>query len=437
MSASDARPLDASERVVLIDVIRGFALGGVCLSNAYVWFTGRIFMPRERMREMAARSVDAVADFVYGGLISAKFITIFSFLFGLGFAVQLMRAEGRGGSIVPLYARRLAVMLLFGVVHILALWYGDILHAYAILGFALLLFRNTSERKALLWGFALSVLVVPLLTLAETHLPRLWRSPEEMKATMDAAKAHADALSAAAFADLSSDSYAAVLRNNPRLYYFFFLQRPGSFIWQVDIFGKFLLGFYAGRIGLFHDVAKHRTLLRRMLGWGLFVGVLGNGVMLLMRYLFRSGRLPPESAIAAWVLPPVGSMGTLGLSAFYVASVALLFQRERLRRALSVLAPLGRMALTNYLMQSVFGVLIFYGVGFGLIGKVRPILGLAIPAGVVLIELVWSHFWLAHFRFGPVEWLWRSLTYGKAQPMLRARGGASEAAERLPASKAP
>ncbi|UQA56348.1 DUF418 domain-containing protein [Polyangium aurulentum] len=437
MPANDARPVDASERLVLIDVIRGFALWGVCISNAYVWFAGRIFMPRERSRETTARFVDAVADFVYGFLVSAKFITIFSFLFGLGFAVQLMRAEKRGSSIVPLYARRLAVMLLFGVVHILALWYGDILHVYALLGFVLLLFRNASERKLLFWGIALSILAMPLGALAQTLLPRLWNSPEEIKASMEAAKVHADALSAAAFADLSGDSYAAVLRQNPTLYYFFFVQRPGSFIWQVDIFGKFLLGFYAGRVGLFQDVEKHRATFRRMLGWGLFAGVIGNGALFVLRHLLRSGRLSPESAIAAWVQPVAGPMGILGLSAFYVASIALLFQRERLRRALSVLAPLGRMALTNYLMQSVFGVLIFYGVGFGLIGKVRPIMGIVIPASVVLLELVWSRFWLARFRFGPVEWLWRSLTYGKAQPMLRARGGAGEGAEPLPASKAP
>jgi uncharacterized protein len=436
MSASDARPVDASERLVLIDVIRGVALAGVCISNAYIWFAGRVFLPKERLRETTARLVDAIADYAYVSLISGKFITIFSFLFGLGFAVQLMRAEGRGGSITSLYARRLSVMLLFGIVHILALWYGDILHAYALMGFALLLFRRSSERKLLGWGLALSLLSMPVGLFVENILPRLWRSPDETKAIMDAMMAKFVARREATLADLSSDSYFAVLRQNPPLFWMFY-ERPGAIGGHVEIFGKFLLGVYAGRIGIFQDVARHRLLLRRVLWWGLAAGVLGNGISLVMRFLSRSGRLPPDSAIGMWVQPPAGSIGVLGLAAFYVAGIALLFQRERLRRALCALAPLGQMALTNYLLQSVCGVLIFYGVGFGLIGKVRPVMGILIPAGVVMLEFVWSRLWLAHFRFGPMEWLWRSLTYGKAQPMRRARGGEGAAVESLPASKAP
>jgi uncharacterized protein len=430
--------VDAGERLVLIDVIRGFALAGVCISNAYIWFAGRIFMTRDQLRASAVTLADKIVEFAYTFLVSGKFITIFSLLFGLGFAVQLMRAEARQAPIVPLYARRLTVMFALGIAHIFAIWYGDILHLYALLGFVLLLFRNSSERKLLSWGLGLALLAAPLGMALESELPRLWRSPEESKAIMEATSAHFEAMNAAALSDLGGGSYLAVLRQNPKLFWLFFFERPGSLGSHLEIFGKFLLGFYAGRIGLLHDVSRHRRFFRRLLGWGLVVGVTGSAVMLGMRYLTRSGRLSPDSLLPRFILPPAGALGMLGLAVFYVAAIALLFQRDRLRRALSVLAPFGQMAVTNYLLQSVAGVLIFYGVGLGLIAKVGPTVGFAIPLGVVALQIAWSHLWLAHFRFGPVEWVWRSLTYGKAQPMRKpAREAGATAEAPVPASKAP
>jgi uncharacterized protein len=125
----------------------------------------------------------------------------------------------------------------------------------------------------------------------------------------------------------------------------------------------------------------------------------------------------PWLPFALW---PVRQLGEVGLAAFYLTGFTFLFQRSTWQRVLSVLAPVGRMALTNYLSQTVISLFIFYGYGLGLIGTLGPKTIVALPIGIFVLQIGVSHLWLSRFRFGPVEWVWRSLTYGKAQPMRRA-----------------
>jgi uncharacterized protein len=119
------------------------------------------------------------------------------------------------------------------------------------------------------------------------------------------------------------------------------------------------------------------------------------------------------------VVTPVRELGAVGLATFYVTSLALLFQREKWKRVLRVLAPAGRMAVTNYMSQSVLGMVVYSGVGFGLMGKTGPAVTIALTMALFCVQVAWSHWWLARYRFGPVEWVWRSLTYGTAQPMKK------------------
>jgi len=431
-----ARPVGVDERLVLLDVLRGFALGGVFLSNLHVWFSGRIFLPPESMKEAMEGPLNVVTGFVFNFFVFGKFITIFSFLFGLGFALQTGRAEERGAPGGRLYARRLSVMLLLGVAHAVALWYGDILHVYALFGFTLLLFGRLSGRAILATGLVLALLVSPAVGILVEFLPRLGSSPEAVAA---ADQAHAEgwsAFQARAVASLTSDSYLALVRANVDINERMFL-RPAIIGSHVGILGRFLIGAYVGRRRLLHDVAQHRRLFRRLLGWGLVAGVIGSGVKVALRFLaVAGGRIKPDGMLNQLVHRISDEIGALGFAAFYVAAIALLFQRERWRRALSLFAPAGQMALTNYLSQSVLGVLIFCGVGLGLMDKVPGPLNFAIVFVLFSVQIVWSHLWLARFRFGPAEWLWRSLTYGKAQPMRRAARGPEQAARapELPAS---
>jgi uncharacterized protein len=416
---SDSQPVDGGERLALLDALRGFALCGVFISNVVGWFSGRNFLPRAQIEAQMANAslVDSVVRHATMFLVFGKFITIFSFLFGLGFAVQMGRAEQRGASIVPLYVRRLVVMLLLGVTHLFLLWYGDILSSYAVVGFGLLLFRKRADKTLLIWAGIL-VFLAPIALQLYLDLPKMLGSAEAAAAAKEATE-RATALKAQTLEAFSNGTYFEVVIANATYYLQLFI-KPLLMV-MLGLFGRFVLGLLAGRMGLFQNASRHLPLLRKVLLWGLVFGVLGNGTGLVMQQLFLRKVLNPETM--PWLplaFTPIRQLAELGLAAVYVSGFALLFQRASWERRLSVLAPVGRMALTNYLSQTVISVLIFYGYGLGLIGKLGPALCVALTLGIFAVQVVLSHLWLARFRFGPAEWLWRSLTYGKAQPMRRA-----------------
>jgi uncharacterized protein len=416
---TEPRPVDSSERVTLLDMLRGFALCGVFISNVFMWFSGRAFLPKAQLdaaRESASL-LDTVTTYVYMGLVSGKFITIFSFLFGLGFAVQMGRAEARGTSITPLYSRRLAVMLLMGLTHLLLLWYGDILSTYAVLGFGLLLFHKRSDRVLLICA-GLFVLVWPMIGSAILRLPQLLaETPEAGAALAKAAGERSAAIKADALAAFSGGGWLDVAKAGTTFYVRDFL--PIIAATMLSTFARFLLGLVAGRRRIFHDASQHLGLFRRLLAWGLVAGVLGSGTGLVFQQLMIRKILTPES-MPSWVpfvMAPLRHVGELGFAAVYLSGLTLLFQRAAWQRVLGVLAPVGRMALTNYLSQTVISLLFFYGYGLGFITKLGPTACVAFCLGIFALQVVWSHLWLSRFRFGPAEWVWRSLTYGKAQPM--------------------
>ncbi|WP_164016580.1 DUF418 domain-containing protein [Pyxidicoccus trucidator] len=418
---AEARPVDSGERLALLDTLRGFALCGVFVSNVYMWFSGRAFIPRAQMEALMtnASRLDTLTTQAFMLLVFGKFITIFSFLFGLGFAVQLGRAEERGASIAPLYSRRLGVMLMMGLTHLSLLWYGDILSTYAVLGFGLLLFRRRSDRTLLI-AAALLIFVWPILGTVILRLPQLLAdTPEAAAAIGKAAGERSAAIKAQALAAFSGGSWLDVVKGGGNFYVRDFL--PMILATMLATFGRFLLGLWAGRRRVFHDAPQHLRLFRRLLGWGLLAGVIGSGAGLVMQQLMLRKILTPET-LPTWMpfaMAPLRHLGELGFAAVYVSGITLLFQRATWQKLLGVLAPVGRMALTNYLSQTVLSVLFFYGYGLGNITKVGPAACFALCLAVFCVQGVFSHLWLSRFRFGPAEWVWRSLTYGKAQPMRR------------------
>lgn len=420
----EAAPLDAptpvtsGERVILLDVLRGFALGGVFVSNAYMHISGAGFLPPETLKALRAAWVDSAAHTLYVQLLSGKAMAIFSFLFGLGFAIQLSRAEERGAAIVPVYVRRLGVLLFLGLTHALAVWYGDILSQYALTGLVLLLCRKASDRKLVVWG-AVLMLAAPLVVSALLRYgPLLLNSQEAVEAAAKETASKATEIRAQALEGFTSSSFLTSARANAHYYVHGWL-RPMMLSYALVVIGRFFIGLLAGRRRLFHDVEQHKPLFRRLLGWGLLAGVVGNGAAALLMYLVRNKVLPQKGP---WMLlqPSLWEVGTVGLAAFYVAGLALLFQLPRARRVLSLLAPAGQMALTNYLSQSFISQLVFHGYGLGLMGKLGAASLLLLMSGLFCVQVLLSHLWLAYFRFGPAEWLWRSLTYWRLQPMRRA-----------------
>jgi uncharacterized protein len=402
----DLRPVSTAERVALIDVLRGFALYGVLLANTIPFYSGRSFLPKA---EVAARtsSLDQIALVVINVFVDGKAMTLLSFLFGLGFAVQLTRAESRGRSVLPVYLRRLVVMIAIGGCHITFIWWGDILASYAVTGFLLILFRRRTDRALLVWA-ALLIFVPHLVTTLPSVadlLKRVIHNTREDQAFKDQV-----------FAALAGNDSGQRIRMQVSQYLHHLA--PVALTYFPWTLGRFLLGYCVGRSRLLQDPLAHVAAFRKLLGWALGLGLAGSIAMAVQRTVMRQGGVIPPWLKVALVVPD--DIGTLGMAASYVSILALLMGRPAWQRRLSFLAPVGQMALTTYLSQSVVSTFLFYGWGLGLIGRVGPALCIPLTLAIFSAQILASRWWLQRFRFGPVEWLWRSLAYGKPQPMRRA-----------------
>jgi uncharacterized protein len=401
-------PAVGQERIEALDVLRGVAILGILIVNM-----GGFSLPEDlSAHQLWPNMVDGTAERLILFFAQEKFKTLFSFLFGLGLAVQMMRAEARGARFLPLYVRRLCVLWLIGVAHFLLLWDGDILHNYALDGFILVLFRRRSLQTLLVWAGIF--LCIPLLFFGLTTYysvtrqvnPQLmnWISfedPVEDQKTIEETRRI-----------YSRGTYMEMITFRAR-------ELPGDLPLKIDdtyILTIFLLGLYAGRRGIFHDVSAHLPFIRGVQGWGLMIGVAGNAVFAV------GGSFDPSPTS---VMQNVGRMCLLfaapAMSVFYASTIILLTQGEAWRRRLAPLALVGRMALSNYLLQSLICTMMFYSYGLALFCKVRPSLGLLLTIIIFLVQIPLSEWWLRRFQFGPIEWLWRSLTYWQPQPMRVSR----------------
>jgi uncharacterized protein len=400
-------PVLPQERIDAIDILRGVAILGILIVNMK-WISMAEGLPaHELWPNMVDRTVDRLILF----FADQQFITLFAFLFGLGLAVQMMRAEPRGERFLLLCLRRLCVLWLIGVAHFLLLWDGDILHAYAQDGLILLLFLRRSPRTLLVWAGIF--LCIPLLFFGLTTYnsitgqenPQLvdWISPVSL--SYPAADQETIEETRRIY---SQGTYAEMIEFRAR-------DLPWHLLPGIDdtyVLIGFLLGLYAGRRGIFHDVSAHLPFIRRAQRWGLMIGVAGSAVFA------AGGSLDPSPAS---VMQNLGRACLIfaapAMSFFYASTIILLTQGEAWRRRLAPLAAVGRMALSNYLLQSLICTMVFYSYGLALFCKVIPSLGLLLTIVIWLIQIPLSVWWLRRFQFGSIEWLWRSLTYWQRQPM--------------------
>ncbi|HVG21259.1 MAG TPA: DUF418 domain-containing protein [Blastocatellia bacterium] len=374
------QPVQSGERDPALDVLRGFALFGVLVAYA-LWNLGS---PAEE----TYGTIDRALNWALLVLVDTKAYTIFAFLFGLGFSLQLTRARGRGANIVPLYCRRLSALLTIGLGHALLLRNGDILVPYAVMGFFLLLFRN-APNKVLAAGAIIGLL-----------FPYLARGVWELTSIPFPQRPDTEGMGHLA------SNYAWV-----RYWYATAITN-----WPASL-PMFLCGLYAGRRRFFEETAACRRVLRRGLVAGLCVGTVSYFSRQLL-FLINPGWAPSFSG--RLVVGLLWTAHAWGLAAFYASSLLLLLQRHLWRRRLAPLGAAGRMALTNYLLQSVMIVPVC--IAFGLFDRITPSLGLLLALSVWLIQVPASVWWLKRFRFGPAEWAWRSLTYRNLQPMRAAPG---------------
>lgn len=409
MSENQIAPIPLTERIEVLDVLRGLAICGILIGNLQ-WFSGYGMMPPEIRAQ--APLYDHITHLLVHFFVEGKFYSIFSFLFGFGFALQIARAEERGDTNASLFKRRLAWLLIIGLIHGWLLWSGDILSVYAVMGFLLILFRKKSNESLLKWAGVL--IAIPVVTYFIMWLLFIsFASP----GTTEEFTAMQAKFWSGAVATVSQGTYSEILGsyNLPQV-----LGRYAGLILQMrlpKILAMFLLGFYAYRMGYFQNLPAHKPFIRKVLIYGLVLGVVGN---LIFVSLANSEADPPPS------LPGLGGVvgyafGVPAIALGITALIATLWQNNIWQKILGVLAPVGRMALTNYLMQTVICVTIFYGYGFGRFGKVGALEATLIALAIFAGQIVISNIWLRYFAYGPMEWVWRQLTYKKRLSLRRER----------------
>ncbi len=373
-------PTPPDARLITLDILRGIALLGIFMVNM-LFFSGPYgYFGINAAQNAGEKWLEAfVRVFAQG-----SFYSLFSFLFGLGLALQLRR----GPVALPRFRRRVLVLLGIGLVHAIFIWYGDILVTYAVAGFVLTLF---AFRRS--WILVLGALVFFVLS-SLTYLTPLhfgfaryapWLTLESFNGVM------------------GTGSYAELVAYQARMAWREILNLPN---FMPTVLWLFLLGLLAGQKGLFNR--PHRRVWLTILVVALPIALFFKGYV---AYWFWTDTYSPLTVGYSF------GIGGPALMFVYLALLSLLLAHTIWQRRLAFFGATGRMALTNYLSQSLLCTLMFNGYGLGLYGKLGLSVTLPVVLGIYALQALFSHFWLRHFRFGPAEWLWRSLTYGAWQPL--------------------
>jgi uncharacterized protein len=405
-STNTLTPVQPEERIFVLDVLRGFALLGIltvnlpgAASSGYAWAAGLDPFPAWW---------DKTAEWIVNTFFAGKFNSIFSFLFGLGFTIQLTRASDRGASLISTYLRRIAILFAIGVVHTLLIWNGDVLHMYALLGLVLLAIRRVSDKTV----FAL-VLVALLLPGARSAYSAITQEPWPIPRESMPARYEEETRI------YQSGTYVEQVGLRYRQMtevYGMITQLRGPVMFYSSLLLTMLFGFYVGRRRIIQDLPQHTAWIKRVMVWSFAIGLaaaaIGATLFLLLEPTGRGSMLGFFAGMLFTIQRPL-------LCLFYIAAIALLsLKSERWRTLFSPLAIVGRMPLTNYLIQSVAFTTLLYSWGFGLYGRLGPAACLGVTAVIFAVQVLYSRWWMTHFRYGPLEWLWRGATYGRF-PALR------------------
>ena len=401
VSTNDISPVKTSERFVILDALRGFALLGICMAN-FPEFSLYTFLSLEAVAAMPTAVADTITRYLLYIFVDGKFYTLFSLLFGIGFSIIIRNAERKGTNGFRIFYRRMGMLLLFGFLHLMFIWSGDILMLYALLGILLPLFRRISDKKLLGWALFFLILPIAMDGVCEMTHTNLALPFIHLQDTYCAKYGINEANFAYWLHD--AEDYGTVFQ--------FLVQgacvRMQEFIIgnrYFKVLGLFLIGFYIGRNRIYANLEGRRNLLVKAFRWGL---TLGLPYSLLYAWSSMSGHPFGNTLHSVCYFISVYPLGFA-----YASGLCLLYLKWKEGSIWKWLAAPGRMALTNYLGQSVIGMFLFYGIGLGWGSTIGLLQTEVIVLAVFLFQMLFSRLWLSGFRFGPLEWIWRMLTYGK------------------------
>ncbi|MDP9697436.1 DUF418 domain-containing protein [Paenibacillus polysaccharolyticus] len=379
-----AQPLSLNERVHFLDIVRGFAMLGIIIVN--------YFLIVDSVKGFEMNSSDLVHNFV-STFAEGKFVTLFSFLFGVGFMIFMDRAVQRVEHPRMLFARRLLILFCIGLLHITFIWVGDILTFYAVAGFLLFAFYAHTPKTILRWIIAL--ILIQFLTPVFMMVYNAMNTPSSNVPT---------------YFDftLSSHTSSTYLNSFVARWADMSVMAASSFSTVYSMFLMFLIGMYFVKMDFFTNMEAKQSIWKRI--W--FISL---AAFILTQFSSMVNTLiSAENTFWMELFMILGQQGNLTGSMFYMSSLAMLFLYvPALRKALMVFTKVGRMSLTCYLLHSIMGTVLLLPYAFGLASSIKPIGTLILSIAVYVVLVIFASLWLNRFKIGPMESIWRKLTYGK------------------------
>ncbi|BDD02657.1 DUF418 domain-containing protein [Aureibacter tunicatorum] len=392
-------PTLASDRVVIIDVLRGFAILGILLANILSW-SGYKFIPYEMIENLSFYNLDQGINAFINFFIDTKFYTLFSILFGIGFYFQYKKHRENQAPFVKTYTRRMLVLFVFGIIHTL-IWSGDILTLYALMGLVLVYFLRNLTPKQMLIGSAILFNIPILYNIIVLIVAPGWMTPDK-------------ALAMKTYLDMTPMEVTNIFQHGNILEVWKLNMHNVMWRWfdmipdgrPFKVLGLFLLGYYVASTKFIQNKSAKKSTL--IISWSL-----GVSLTLFSMWIGGSiGKFPKEwTDIAFKFLMPLGQ---IALCTAYVSTMSIAFKTKIGQKVLNAtLSHAGRMSFSNYIMHTVLGIAIFYSFGLGFFGTLSLAEVMIVAVLIYAFQIAYSKYWLQSFKFGPLEWLWRCLTFGK------------------------
>ena len=401
-----AGPALGATRIDSIDVLRGFALMGILIMNiqSFSMPSDAYTTPTEFGNLDGLNFVVWILGAIF---VDMKFMAMFSMLFGAGIVLMSQHRDAATKPVTTLHYRRMVLLMVFGLIHAYLIWYGDILVAYAGCGMIVFWVRRWSARRLAVVGSILIVLgsglylMLGVSTLfsevfAEEFRAETISSPEDIEAEVEAHRGR------------WSDHLSYRAENAASLHFFLL---PFSFGWRIS--GLMLIGMALFKWDVLSAQLPSRTYVRMaLLGGGLGLPLTTLGAIWSWSYEFD-----PVYAFGFGMLP--NWFGSVGVALMWIALMMLFVRSPILSGVKFVLGAYGRTAFTNYIGQTLLATFVFYGYGLGLFGSLERTGQVGVVVAIWAVQLTISPIWLKYFKFGPLEWVWRSGAYKQLQPMLR------------------
>lgn len=381
--------MQQNARIQSLDIIRGIAILCILFANLPT-MTGL-----DPFNQAGYSGTDKAIRFLVDLFIQAKFYTIFAFLFGVGFYIFMKNIEAKGYPMYKLFIRRLCILLVFGLLHFTFLWYGDILHAYAIAGFILLFFYKRSTKLIFIVG-CISLLVSYIL-----HVILFIQASSSISTVLN----YYQYMFTGNTTNHTVNLFTHYSHQVKARLFFIMTQEPQQLLFGIpEYIGLFLIGLWAGKKDIFKRVSELEKKIKVLQWSSLFISCL---LSLPIIYYFVETDVYYAHHIQLWIL-----FGGKTLAIFYICTLLRICENERYVRCLQPFMNIGKYALTNYIFQSILALVILSGC-FQDLSRLYYWQLCIFGLFIIFVQIIFSKIWSKHFRYGPIEWIWRKGIYKK------------------------